>query len=125
MQPLDTGPYRVVEKISKEVVKVQRLADKKVSKVHVHRVKKESCIRLGQAHNLGRTYPVHEDMMKDEEMDDVPGSKSVGNQRDLAAQKSNRGRRKDRCWNEGTCTYDLHSKGRVYRNGSCRKGGWF
>jgi len=37
VQSLYTGPYRVVEKISEVVVRVQRLVDKRVSKVHVDR----------------------------------------------------------------------------------------
>lgn len=71
VQPLYTGPNRVVEKISEVMVKVQRLTDKKVSKVHVDRIKKEACLRPGQAHNIDRAYPIHEDIMEDEEMDDT------------------------------------------------------
>lgn len=70
VQPLYTGPNRVVEKISEVMVIVQRLTDK-VSKVHVDRIKKEACLRPGQAHNIDRAYPVHEDIMEDEEMDDT------------------------------------------------------
>jgi len=114
VQPLYSGSYRVLEKISEVVVRVQRLADKRVSKVHVDRIKKEACLRRGQAYNIDRAYPVHEGIIEeDEDVDDTTGSELEKKQGHLTARKSTKGSRKDKCGRGGTCTYGLRSKGRV------------
>lgn len=48
-QPLYTEPYRIIEKIS-DVLKIKIIADGKVCKEHVDRLKLEMLTR-GQAHN--------------------------------------------------------------------------
>jgi len=67
VQPLYSGPYRVIEKINDVVLKIKRIADGKERKEHVDRLKLEKSLVRGQAHNIDKAYPTEE---KIEEFED-------------------------------------------------------
>lgn len=77
VQPLYTGPYRVIERISEVIMRIQRLSDKKEAKCHVDRLKLEKYLRPGHAYNVGRAYPIH-DCWDKEHIEDLASTKLVG-----------------------------------------------
>ncbi|XP_037775352.1 uncharacterized protein LOC119572351 [Penaeus monodon] len=71
VQPLYSGPYRVIEKINDVVLKIKRIADGKERKEHVDRLKLEKSLVRGQAHNIDKAYPTEEKIVEFEDDDSL------------------------------------------------------
>jgi len=72
VQPLFTGPYRVIHRVNEVLYKLRRLSDRKECKIHVDRLKLESSFCLGQGGNVNRAYPVH-DPISSEDQEETQG----------------------------------------------------
>jgi len=72
VQPLFTGPYRVIDRVNEVVYKIRRLLDWKECKIQVARLKLESSLCLGQGGNVNRAYPVH-DPISSEDQEETQG----------------------------------------------------